>query len=215
MSELAEHDRRIKRSWARPGSSHDYLIGLLKFGLPALVGIVLAFLALVPLENRREQSFLLDKNKVDKAEERMRVTSAQYRGQDEEGRPFTLDAGSAVQARSDNPVVDVANMRAQLRLDEGPADITAQTARYNMDTARVAVTGPILVRGADGYELRTRDVQVDLRDRTMWSESPVDGRMPLGTFGADRMRIDLPERRVMLDGRARLHIVQGAFTRQP
>jgi lipopolysaccharide export system protein LptC len=213
MSEQADRERRVKRRWARPGSSHDYLVRLLKFGLPALVGIVLAFLALVPLENRPEGSFLLDKNKVEMSQERMKVESAQYRGQDEIGRPFVLAARSAVQASSSDPVVEVSDMQARLNLDEGPASITAETARYNMNTARVAVTGPITVQGQDGYELRTRDVMVDLRDRSLWSEAPVEGRMPLGTFSGQRMSLDIPDRRVVLEGRARLHIVQDAFTK--
>ena len=50
MSELAEQDRRQKRGWARPGSSHDRVIRLMKFGLPLLIGLILAFLALMPLE---------------------------------------------------------------------------------------------------------------------------------------------------------------------
>ena len=35
--------------------------------------------------------------------------------------------------------------------------------------------------------------------------------MPLGRFTAGGMTVDLPERRVVLTGRARLHIVQGAL----
>jgi lipopolysaccharide export system protein LptC len=35
--------------------------------------------------------------------------------------------------------------------------------------------------------------------------------MPLGHFSADQMHVDMPSRRVVLTGRARLHIVQGAL----
>ena len=42
MSELARQERRVKRGWARPGSTHDVLVKFAKFGLPALVGIILA-----------------------------------------------------------------------------------------------------------------------------------------------------------------------------
>ena len=98
MSELAEQDRRVKRGWAKPGSSHDKLVRILKYGLPVLAGLLLAFLALVPLEERKEVSFLVDKAKIEQAGERLKVEAAQYRGQDEEGRPFVLDARSAIQA---------------------------------------------------------------------------------------------------------------------
>lgn len=215
MSELAEQDRRIKRGWAKPGSSHDRLIRLMKYLLPALVGLVLAFLALVPLEDRKEVSFLVDKNKLAQAEERMKVEAAQYRGQDEEGRPFVLDARTAVQATSSDPMVDIRTMSARLQLDEGPAEITADQARFNPDVNMVDVVGLVRVAIADGYQLLTSNVLVDLRDRSLQSQGQVEGRMPLGTFRADRMSADLPERKVVLEGNARLHIDQGALTKGP
>ena len=215
MSQLAEQDRRTKRRWAKPGSSHDRLIRLLKFGLPLLIGLILAFLALMPLEERKDVSFLLDKNKVEKANERLKIENAQYRGQDEAGRPFTLDTRYAVQASSAIPVLEVMGMQAQLLLDDGPASLVAQRARYNMDNAQVGVLGPVEFRAADGYQLNTSDVVIDLRDRSLQSRGAVQGRIPLGTFSAQRMAVDLPERKVVLEGRARLHIVQGGLNRQP
>lgn len=209
MSELAERERLRKRGWAAPGAAHDHVIRALKLILPAAIGVVLAFLAFSPLEEKQEVSFLLDKNKVGHAEERMRIQSAQYRGQDSRGRPFVLNARSAVQQTSTVPVVDINGMNAQILLDEGPARLLARQARYDMESDRVDVTGPILVTAADGYRLGTRDVVVDLRERSLASRGPVAGQMPLGSFTAERLEADLPERKVVLSGRARLHIVQG------
>jgi lipopolysaccharide export system protein LptC len=211
MSELAERERIVKRGWARPGSGHDVLVGTLKILLPALIGVLLAYLALAPLTRGGERSFLLDKQKVDVAGERMRVQRAQYRGIDQIGRPFTLNAEQAVQLSSADPVVDIRTMWAQIALDEGPARIEAERARYDMERQAVDVVGPVLFTAADGYRLETRDVAVDLGARRMASRGRVEGRMPLGRFSADRMEADLPSRRVVLTGRARVHIVQGAL----
>lgn len=213
-SEEAQAEGQVKRGWAQPGSSHDRLVKLLKFGLPALIGVALAFLLLVPLENRREISFLLDKNKVPQAEERLRSDAASYRGQDEAGRPFVLDARQATQATSADPV-DITDMSARLQLDEGPAQLTAGRARFNPQAEVVDVIGPILFQSADGYRLRTSDVRVDLRGRNLQSQTGVEGEMPLGTFQAGRLSADLPDRKVVLDGGARLHIVQGGLNKQP
>ena len=208
MSELAERERVVKRGWAAPGGFHDHLIRGLKIAMPALIGVVLAFLAFAPLEEKQEVSFVLDKNKVDQAEERMRVQSAQYRGQDNLGRPFILNARSALQETSADPVVQIQDMSAQIQLDSGPARLQALRARYNMENDKVDVLGPILFTAADGYRLGTRDVQVDLRDRTLASRGAVEGQMPLGRFSAASLQADLGERRVVLGGRARLHIEQ-------
>lgn len=211
MSELARRDRLVKRRWAAPGGSHDRLIGALKIALPALIGVVLAYLALAPLEKRQEISFLFDKSRVDVAEERLRVERAEYRGRDARGRPFLLSARSAVQESSAEPVLEIRDMLAQLLLDEGPARLRAERARYDLQEDQVDVLGPIVFTAADGYRLSTRDVLVDLRDRTLVSDGPVEGRMPLGRFSAGQLRVNLDERRVVLSERARLHIVQGGL----
>ena len=209
MSELAERERVIRRGWALPGGFHDRFIRLLKIALPAAIGVVLAFLAFAPLEDKQEVSFLLDKTKVEHAEERMKVESAQYRGIDGRGRPFLLTAGSAVQQSSADPVVHIRDMNARLEFEDGPARLRALQARYNMETDRVEVVGPLLFAAADGYRMQTSDVTVDLRERTLASRGPVQGQMPLGRFSAGRLEADLPGRRVVLSGRARVHIVQG------
>ncbi|WP_106640548.1 LPS export ABC transporter periplasmic protein LptC [Allosphingosinicella vermicomposti] len=210
MSEAADQERIVKRHWAEPGSGHDRFVGLLKLALPALIGVLIAYLALAPLTKGDELSFLLDKNEVDVAEERMRVMAAQYRGQDDKGRSFTIGADSAIQATSAEPIVDINGMAARMLLENGPANLTASTARYNIEEETVAVTGPIRFTAADGYQLDTRDVIVDLNERTLSGDQGVQGQMPLGSFTADKMQADLSSRTVTLTGRARLHIVQGA-----
>jgi lipopolysaccharide export system protein LptC len=211
MSELAEGRRAGKRGWAAPGSVHDWLMRFLKVVLPAGVGLLLAYLLLSPLSKEKEISFLLDKNKVDQARERLKTQSAEYRGLDDKGRPFTIQAAQAIQAKSSVPVVDIGGMAANIQLQDGPARITADRAKYNMETQKVDVLGPILFTAADGYRLETRDVALDLNKHVAVSGGGVEGRMRLGRFTAQNMSVDLPNRRVVLTGRVRLHINQGAI----
>jgi lipopolysaccharide export system protein LptC len=211
MSEAAVKDRVRKQGWAAPGGLHDFLVRILKVLLPTGIGVLLAYLALAPLQKGRDISFILDKNKVDVAKERMRVQSARYRGQDNEGRPFTIDASSAVQATSQDPIVEILGMSAEIGLESGPATLRAERGRYDIEAQKVDVIGPILFTGADGYSLRTRDVAVDLNTRSLESRGRVEGTMPLGRFSADKLEASLPQKKVVLNGRARLHIKQGAI----
>ncbi|HEX8127260.1 MAG TPA: LPS export ABC transporter periplasmic protein LptC [Allosphingosinicella sp.] len=211
MSDVAEDRRKAKRGWAAPGGLHDWLMRFLKIALPAGVGLLLAYLLLSPLSKEKEISFLLDKNKVDTARERLKTQKAEYRGLDDKGRPFSIQAAQAVQAKSSDPVVDIGGMAARIQLEDGPATITADKARYNMDTQKVDVLGPILFTAKDGYKLETRDVALDLNKHTAVSGGGVQGQMRLGRFTAGGMTADLPQRKVVLTGRPRLHIVQGAI----
>lgn len=211
MSELADRERIRKQHWAAPGGSHDEVVRTLKIALPVLIGVLMAFLAMAPLSKNQEISFILDKQKVDVAKERMRVQEARYRGQDDKGRPFMITARSAVQATSRDPIVDILGMRARIALESGPATLNADRGRYNLETETVNVIGPILFTAADGYRLQTHDVAVDLDSRVMATDGRVEGQMPLGRFSANRMRADLESRTVTLTGNARLHIVQGGL----
>lgn len=209
MSELADRVRTQRQVWAAPGSSHDRLIAIMRLALPAAILILILLLALAPLTVGRDISFVLSKDRVELARERMRVTRAIYRGEDSKGQPFQLTAGSAVQATSRDPVVKLNNLAARIQLQDGPATIVAQRGRYNMDNEKVDIDGPVLFRSADGYQMRTRDVGIDMATRTVASQGAVDGTMPLGTFASDHFTADLNSRVFVLQGRARLHIVQG------
>ena len=210
MSEAALREREVKQRWAVPGSKHDRLIRIAKVALPSAVGVLIAFLALSPLEDRGDVSFILDKNKVENAPERMRVDVARYVGEDDRGRPFQITARSAVQPTSDAPIVDIRGMLARLSLPQGPVTMVANLARYNLDEQQVRVVGPIRVAGPEGYRLSTSDVTVDLRERTVSGSGNVHGEMELGQFTAGGLQADLDERTVTLDQGARLKIVQGA-----
>ncbi|RJF94086.1 LPS export ABC transporter periplasmic protein LptC [Sphingomonas cavernae] len=209
MSEIADRVRSERQHWAAPHGSHDRLIRFLGWLLPSGIGVLAAFLAIAPLAMRDEVSFVLAKDKVDVAKERMRVTAATYRGEDSKGQPFALHAGSAVQATSREPVVRLRDLSAEIRLPDGPAQMRADRGRYDMNKETVAVDGPILFTAADGYRLETTNVAVDLKSRQVTSTGAVTGNMPLGNFSASTMRADLANRTVTLDGRARLRIIQG------
>jgi lipopolysaccharide export system protein LptC len=210
MSEAAAREREVRQQWAQPGSQHDRVIRFTKIGLPAAVGVLIAFLALAPLDKRSDVSFILDKNKVENAPERMRVDVARYTGEDSEGRPFLIVAQSAIQRSSELPVVDIRGMMARLGLPEGPVTILANLARYNIDDQIVKVLGPIRVTGPEGYRLSTSNVTVDLKQRQVTGSGGVQGSMKLGQFSAGRLRADLGTRTVVLDKGAHLNIVQGA-----
>jgi len=211
MSEAARRDLAVKRHWAEPGSRHDLFVRATKVVLPVLIIGLLVVLAIAPFDKRGDVSFILDKNKVDAAEERMRVEAARYTGTDDKGQKFSINADRAIQPTSDRPVVDIQGMRAQLALENGPLSIVALNGRYNLDQQKVAVDGPVRVAGPDGYRLETRDVGIDLKNRNLASRGRVVGDMRLGHFEAGRMTADLGTRKVVLTDGVRLNIRQGAI----
>ncbi len=204
MPDSAPTSRQI---WAAPGSSHDRVIAVLRRVLPMAIGVLAAFVVVLPLYAGGDVSFLLDKNKVEVAKERLRVQSATYRGEDDKGQRFALSAGSAVQQSSAEPIVKLEQLSARIDLRDGPASIVADHGHYDMDKQQVAIDGPVRVDSSGGYRLETQNSTVDLKTKTLKSGGAVTGTVPQGTFSADQMNADLEGHVVRLDGNARLRFV--------
>ena len=211
MSARADQERTIRQTWAATGSSHDRVVRILRFGLPLVIGVVSAVLIFSPFTQRTEVSFLLAKDKVEVAQERMKVTRAEYRGQDTKGQPFALIAGSAVQKSSAEPIVRLEQLSGAINLADGPATIAAERGQYNMDTEQVAVPGAVRVRSADGYRIDASNVAIDLKTRSLAGRGGVTGTLNIGNFSANALSADLDQRIIRLTGNARLRINQGVL----
>ncbi|RNJ61348.1 MAG: LPS export ABC transporter periplasmic protein LptC [Porphyrobacter sp. IPPAS B-1204] len=201
--------RSRRQSFAAPGGSHDRLVGFLARALPMGVGVIAALMIITPLSPRGEVSFLLDRNKVAMIDERLSVDNAMYRGRDNQGRPFSLLAGEAVQRSSAEGLVRMRDVVAQLLLTEGPARLGAEGGTYDIEAETVQVDGPVRLTASDGYAMTARGVSVDLRARTMRGDDGVSGEVPAGTFSANTLRADLAARTITLEGDARLTMIPG------
>lgn len=209
MTIQADLNRDKRQHFAAPGGFHDRLVRFLARALPAGIGVVAAVMILVPLSPRNEVSFLLDRNKVAVTPERIHVDKAMYRGEDDEGRPFELTAGSAIQPTPAQPVLQLEDLMARIQLNDGPAALEAPGGSYNFDTSHVTVPGEVNFSAADGYRMITQNVEVDLKTRRLTGSGGVSGLVPAGTFAANRISADLGERTVTLEGNARLNMVPG------
>ncbi|NBS22898.1 MAG: LPS export ABC transporter periplasmic protein LptC [Altererythrobacter sp.] len=205
----AKQLRNQRQHFAAPGGSHDRLVTFLGKALPMGVGIVASLMIITPLSPGTEVSFLLDRNKVAMIDERLSVSNAMYRGQDDGGRPFSLTAGEAVQRSSREGIVRMEDMMAQILLRDGPARISAEGGAYDIDAEVMTVDGPLRLSAADGYTMTARGVSVDLQSRVMVGDGRVEGEVPAGTFEADRIEVDIDERKISLRGNARLTMRPG------
>ncbi len=209
----AKELRNKRQHFAAPGGSHDKLVGFLARALPVGVGVVAALMVITPLSPRGEVSFLLDRNEVAMIDERLSVDNAMYRGRDDDGRPFSITAGEAVQRSSKEGLVRMDELVAQMLLPEGPARISAPGGVYDIDQEVVDVNGTVSLTAADGYAMTASGVSVNLENRTMRGDGGVEGQIPAGTFSADTMRADLDTRTVTLEGRAKMRFVPGRMRR--
>jgi len=201
--------RSKRKHFAAPGGSHDRLVAFLARALPIGVGIVAALMVITPLSPRGEVSFLLDRNKVAMVDQRLSVDNAMYRGRDDAGRPFSITAGEAIQRSSEEGIVRMQDLNAQLLLPEGPARISAQGGAYSINQEEVDILGIVRLVAADGYVMTAEGVSLNLDSRTMAGTEGVSGSVPVGSFSAREVSADLSERTITLTGDAKLTMIPG------
>ncbi len=209
MTVLADQNRTRRQLFAAPGSAHDKIVRGLSVMMPAAIGALLAVMILAPLSPRGEISFLLDRTKVAILQDRLSLMKAQYRGQDDRGRSFSVNAGSAVQHSAREDVVQMRDITARVMLNNGPAILTTDAGAYDFARQFIAVAGLVNFETADGYRMVTRGASIDMGAQRLTSVGRVEGRIPAGTFVADRILADLEARTVTLDGHARLRMEPG------
>lgn len=209
MTLRADQMRDQRRVFAAPGGSHDRTVRILAIVLPSAIGALLAVMVLAPLSPRGEISFLLDRTKVAMVNDRLRAMDAMYRGQDDRGRTFSVNAGSAVQHSEAVHEVLMKNVTARVQLDDGPATMVAAAGTYDFARQEINVPGEVNVQTADGYRMVTKGAAISLDHRVLASKGTVTGRIPIGTFSADHFHASLDDRRVRLDGHVRMRMVPG------
>lgn len=189
-----------------PGSARDTWIAILRVVLPAAALVLLLLLLWLPLAATQEFSFLLSKDNTEAADERLLVQEARYRGETADGDPFEIRAARAVQKTSAVPVVMLSGLAAEIRRADGLATVTAPSGRYDLESQLITIAGPVEIRSESGYALAGSAIRVDINARTVVSDAPVSGLLPIGAFRADRFAADVEGRRVVLEGGVSLRI---------
>ena len=200
MSRRADDKRSRRQQFAAPGGSFDRLIAILRVALPSAVGALIAILLIAPLIHRDESSFMLDKDKVERAPERLQAADARYRGADDKGRPFELSAGSAVQRNETPGEVQLSDLSAKIMLDDGPAAIQAGQGVYDIEAQTARVPGQIMFQAEPGYRLSTSNATIRFGPQTMDADGGVTGITELGDFKGDRLSADLANRMLVISG---------------
>ena len=103
------------------------------------------------------------------------------------------------------------DLTARILLDNGPAELSAQNGIYDFGDDTVSVPGAVNFMAADGYRMIARNVSLDLSEKKLVGTGRVEGRIPAGTFSAERLEADLQARTVSLIGDARLRMEPGSL----
>lgn len=189
------------------GGPYDRFVAAMRIGLPAaaaaLVLVTLGWLAFKP----QESSFVLSRDRVDISPERLRMEQPRYFGADSSGRPFVVEAQSALQEAGETEIVSLTGIEANMQLQDA-TQLVVQSNRgvFFMSAKKLALVGDVDLKASNGYHLRTADAELDLDSHIATGERPVIGSGPLGHFRASAFTADIDQGRVLFRGGVTAHI---------
>jgi lipopolysaccharide export system protein LptC len=138
------------------------------------------------------------------------MSNPRFDGIDQKQRPFSVFAQLASQADKDGNVIDLTSPEADVTIDGGAwLAINAESGRYLRKEQKLDLNGAVSLFHDQGFELHTRDVQVDLATSTARTAQPVQGQGPSGNLAADGMVVQDGGKRVFLLGRSKVMLYGG------
>jgi len=177
MGAPAPDDKTI----ARDPRAHSRRIARLRLALAALAFILLATLILSP----RGGSERILRPLGD-----MVLSGPVYRGLDADGRAYVLRAEQARRDSDDDAIVLLDGISAELDAEAPAAQLRlhAERAELVRNSGRAVLQGGIVVRNEAGSEMRFEQLNVNMDDGSLSSDTPLSIRTPQGHLQADNMQ---------------------------
>lgn len=181
-----------------------FLVGALKWLLPAAALILLSTIALWPEFDRAEDRGRLSFRRSSSTQpDTMRVVEARYDGVDDQQRPYTVTAGVAAQRGTDADIVDLVKPRADISLGDGAWVLAESDEGQFFRRANILdLAGHVTLFHDDGTMMLTEAAHVELRAGLAEGDKPVAAQGPFGTLTSEGFRLTDRGAVVVFTGRA-------------
>lgn len=198
------------------GTVYTWIVRAGRYALPAvalvLAGVVIATLMKDPVQDHLSQ--LPEQERTLPGQSALE--GARYEGLDTEGRPFVLTADKALRvlppnatasdlAPAQGETVDLVRPKAALTMSgDKSLELTASEGRFVQDNSTLDLKGGVTLSDQAGNEIWVDNVNVNLTDNALVSDTPVKGHGPDGTIDAEGLRLEQGGERVIFEGRTTL-----------
>jgi len=179
-------------------------VAIAKRALPLAAVGLLAVMALWPeIESNAERGRVAFRRITEVRPDALMVREPRYQGVDEQNRPYTLTANSAVQAGQED-IVQLQAPRADLLLtDGGWIYLEADQGRFDKPRNHLDLQGHVTIHHDDGTQFVTKSAAVDVSGGNAEGDEPVAAQGPFGTLTAEGFRLRDRGQVVIFTGRSR------------
>ena len=204
---------RTVRDWSARsrGTLSDALrytrfVGVMKRALPIAAAALVVALLVYTFVPRQSDRVTVSYSQLGRIDNDLAMIKPRLSGSDAEGNPFVITADVAIQDRRNTHRARLKNIEADMTLDRKERWVNAMASKglFDMDQGTLVLTGGLSAYSDSGYELHSQRGNVNLKTGVMDGPVEVTGRGPMGTFRADRYRLDRKTHEIVLTGHVQM-----------
>lgn len=187
-----------------PGKAYTRLVRFLRLALPLAALAIIAVLFSWP-QMDDTLSTAQNETLLPQTTSRNELLNPRFESADEKNQPFTITARRALQNDEDPDVILLDKPMADITLNNG-AWLAAEAMRgaYRQDAEKLKLTGNVVLFHDKGYEMKTEELLVDLKNRLARTNVAVYGQGPAGTIEAEGVQAYSEGGKLIFTGPVRL-----------
>ena len=171
---------------------HSRLVRLLRVAVPAAVILAMGVIVSISIFNpfRILAKLPIDMGNLVVSGTKITMESPHLSGFSPDGRPYELWAKTATQDVTDPTHVELAMLRAKVRMeDQSSVTMDARTGLFDTKAQLLNLREDVFLQSSTGYEARMTQALVDIANGTVTSDEPVDVKLLNGTLNGNRLKI--------------------------
>ncbi len=207
---------RARRDWSsrvrldvRETERYTRFVVIAKRGLLVAAAVLLAAVLAYSLQPRQQNAnrLAMSFTRLSVVNNDLAMIKPRLTGVDEEGDPYIVTAEEAIQDRLDAKHARLKNVQGDVTLKDG-AWVSGTAPAGVLDAGRklLTLTGAISAFSDSGNEAHTTAADINMANGMITGTRAVTGQGPLGTFRADRFRIDRDRKLIYLYGNVHMTI---------
>lgn len=169
---------------------YSRFVDLMRWILPVTALVLVAILIAWPGRDGADEGLTLSFVDLGGHDEKLRMISPRYVGTDSHGQPFVITADAATQDETDQDIVTLDAVEADVTLDDGRwIVLQSPTGIYNRREQTLAFGERVDIYSDDGHQFNAEDVRLDLANGIASSAMPVHGQGPMGIIDAKGFKV--------------------------
>lgn len=197
------------RATQRQAERYSRFVTIMKRALPLTATALLAAVLIYALQPRHEsrERVAMTFQQLGIVNNDLAMMKPRLSGDDSEGDPYVVTADQAIQDKTNVKRAWLKNVEGDVTLKDGSwIGTIAPNGVVDANRHLLALDGAIAIYSDAGYELHTSAAIVDMRAAIITGNRVVTGQGPVGTFRADRFKVDRHARQVFLYGNVHMTI---------